>query len=98
MNRILTILSFLPMFVNAQQQLSLKNAIDTALKNNFDLLIAQDSADISRINNTYGMAGGMPSVNITTADNNLLSNVHQQYSNAPDLNKNNVYGNNLTGH
>jgi outer membrane protein TolC len=43
------------------------------------------------------MAGGLPSVNVTSGDNNLLSTIHQHYSSGPDLDKSNVYGNNLTG-
>lgn len=98
MNRkVITILLFLPLFVNAQQQLSLRNAIDTALKNNFDILIAHDNVDLNTIGNTYGNAGALPSVNVTSGDNNTFNNVHQEYSSGPDLNKKDVYGNNLSG-
>jgi outer membrane protein TolC len=96
MKRILTIALLIPLFVNAQQ-LSLRNAIDSAMKNNFNILFAKDTAEMNHLSNTYGMAGGLPSVNIATGDNNLLSNVHQHYSTGPDLDKNNVYGNSLTG-
>jgi len=96
MKRILTIALLIPLFVNAQQ-LSLRNAIDSAMKNNFNILFAKDSVEMNHLSNTYGMAGGLPSVNIATGDNNLLSNVHQQYSTGPDLDKSNVYGNSLTG-
>jgi len=96
MKRLITLLFFLPILANAQQ-LSLKNAIDTSLKNNFDILISQDNVEQNRIANTYGNAGGMPSINITSGDNNSFNSVHQEYNNQPDLNKTNVYGSNLNG-
>ena len=83
--------------MRAQQPLSLKNAIDTALKNNFDILIARDLVEQNSMSNTFGMAGGMPSVNITTNDNNTLNTIHQEYSAGPNLDKSNIYGSNVNG-
>jgi outer membrane protein len=91
---ILIILIF-PVFLNAQQQLTLKNAIDTALKNNFDILIAKNKVEIAKINNSYGMAGGLPSVNATAGDNQSLSNIDQKYSNGTETELNNVNDNSL---
>ena len=85
MKKITIILLLIPVLMRAQQPLSLKNAIDTALKNNFDILIARDIADQNRMSNTFGMAGGMPSVNFTTNDNNTLNTIHQEYSAGPNL-------------
>jgi len=96
MIRILTTLLFLPILLNAQQ-LSLKNAIDTALKNNFDILIARDNVTQSAIANTFGNAGGLPSLNLTSSDNNTLNTIHQEYSSGPDLDKSNVRGSNVAG-
>jgi len=86
---------FFPIFVFSQQEITLKNAIDTALKNNFDIQIARNNAEISKMNNSYGMAGGLPSVNISAGDNESLLNLNQKLNNGTEINKNNVLGNNL---
>ena len=96
MKRFLLLLFFLPMLAHAQQ-LSLRNAIDTALKNNFDILIAHDNVEQNRIANTYGNAGGMPSVAITSGNSSSLSNIHQEYNTGSTIDKNAVYGNNFNG-
>ena len=51
-----------------QRIISLQNAIDTALKNNYDIQIAKNSLEISKTNNTFGNAGGLPYVNGNVGD------------------------------
>ena len=92
---LINIFLFLPIITWAQQSLSLKDAIDAALKNNFDIQIARNNAEISKINNSFGMAGGLPLVNISTADNQSYSSLNQKLSNGSEINKNNVGGNTL---
>lgn len=77
-------------FAGAQVPLTLKNAIDTALLNNFDIQIARNSAEINKISNSYGVAGGLPSVNATAGDNNSLYNLKQKTSSGLDITKNGV--------
>ena len=77
------------------QQLTLQDAINTALKNNFDIQIARNNAEISRINNTYGMAGGLPSVNINASDNNSIYDLNQKLSSGSEINKAGVTSNTL---
>ena len=81
-----------PFILNAQQQLTIKNAIDTALRNNFDIQIAKNNTEINKINNSFGMAGGLPSVNIAAGDNSSLYNLNQKLSSGVSLNDNNVTG------
>lgn len=50
--------------INAQRILSPEEAVSTALKENFDILIARNDADISRINNTMGNAGMLPEIGL----------------------------------
>ena len=66
--------------VNAQQKLSADEAVSIALKNNYDILVAKNSYDASRINNTPGNAGMLPGVTISAGGNIALSNVDQKYS------------------
>lgn len=74
----------------AQIPLSLSNAIDTALKNNFDIQIAKNLNEIGKVNNSYGVAGGLPTVNLTAGNNNSLYDLNQKLSNGTIIQKNNV--------
>lgn len=73
---------FLPFTISlyGQQSLTLNDAISTALKNNFDITIARNEADIDKANNTKGNAGMLPSVNLNGNGGYNLNNVHQKQS------------------
>ena len=43
----------------AQRLITSDDAIAIAMKNNFDILIARNDADIAIINNTFGNAGSL---------------------------------------
>jgi len=51
--------------VNAQKTLTLDDAVKIALKNNFDILVAHNDAEINKANNTRGNAGMLPTVAVT---------------------------------
>jgi outer membrane protein len=84
------ILLLVPYITGAQVPLSITNAIDTALKNNYDIQIAKNNTEISKINNTYGVAGGLPSINATASDNRSLINLKQKTSSGINISQNNV--------
>lgn len=86
----------LPMFVAGQTTVTLKSAIDTTLKNNFDIQIAANSVEISKINNTPGVAGTLPLVSASVNDNQSVTNVYQKLNSGVEINKNNASGNSLT--
>lgn len=86
---------FLPCSLFAQKQITLEMAVDEALKNNFDILISRNNAEISKINNNYGVAGGLPYINATAGDNASLTTSHQEYSDGSVSNINNAFGNNV---
>ncbi len=67
-----------PFAGQTQQVLTLANAIDTALLNNFDIRIAKNNVEIARRYNTYGIAGGLPSVTASAGDNYSGSDILQQ--------------------
>ncbi len=83
----------LPLSVPAQQQLTLEMAIDSALKNNFDIQIARNYAEISKVNNNYGVAGGLPSINASAGDKASMNSIRQEYSDGTNLTLNNNFGN-----
>ncbi len=76
----------LPFIGNAQQQFTLRNAIDTALRNNFDIQIAKNYVEIARMNNTYGVAGGLPNVSANASDNGSISTINQKFSDGTESN------------
>ena len=69
----------LPFLGKAQQHFTLRNAIDTALRNNFDIQLAKNYVEIARINNSYGVAGGLPNISANAGDNGSLSSITQKY-------------------
>ena len=70
----------LPYWVAAQQQFTLRSAIDTALRNNYDIQIAKNYVEISKMNNSYGIAGGLPNVSANAGDNGSLTTTNQDFS------------------
>jgi len=69
-----------PFLSQAQQQFTLRNVIDTALLNNFDIQIAKNYVEIAKMNNTYGVAGGLPYVSANAGDNGSISTINQKLS------------------
>ncbi len=65
--KILSIIIFSMIALNGQSQnkLSLSEAIEIGLKNNYDLRIIQKSEEISSINNTWGNTSLMPNINFS---------------------------------
>ena len=70
----------------AQHVFTIENAIDTALLNNFDIQIAKNNVEIARVNNTYGVAGGLPYISANAGDNGSLTTINQQFSNGTETN------------
>lgn len=62
----------------AQESLTLSQAIETGLQNNFEIIIRKNDVQIAENNNTLGNAGFLPSVNLTATQNNNISNTHQE--------------------
>ena len=78
--------------------LTLPDAVQIALKNSLGIQLAKNNISIAGINNSYSIAGGMPSVNATAADQEQATSIKQQYAD-PTNNKqsNNALSNNLSG-
>ncbi len=51
------------------QLLTIENAIDITLKNNFDILITRSNVDIDKANNTLGNAGFLPTIGASGTGN-----------------------------
>ncbi len=88
-------LFILPLMPVAQQLLTVQEAMDLALKNNYDILIARTTADIDRINNTPGSAGMLPSIGLNANDNFSYNHLHEKlgdgtYSDDPNAQSNSL--------
>jgi outer membrane protein len=80
----------------SQQKLSLTDAINTALKNSYDIQLAQNNIDISALSNHIGIAGGLPIVSATLSDNEQLTSINQKFPDPTrDTKRDNVGSNNL---
>ena len=82
----LLLLLSIPFITEAQQQFTLRNAIDTALRNNFDIQIAKNYVEIATMNNTYGVAGGLPYVSANAGDNGSITTINQNLSDGTESN------------
>lgn len=60
----------IPMFSIAQGKLSLADAVQIGLKNNFGVQIQQLNVESAKLNNNWGQAGLLPAVNLTINQNN----------------------------
>ncbi len=56
----------------AQENLSLSDAIQLGLENNFQIKIADLATDVAEMNNTYSEAGGGPTISLTVQQNQVF--------------------------
>ena len=92
---------FLLPFIVKGQQLSLQEAINITLKNNYDIQISKGVVDINSINNNIGIAGGLPTVSGTLSNQESVTNLNQQFNTGTEITKNGASTNtssiNVTG-
>lgn len=74
---ILLILLFCIGKTNAQQVLTIEEAMKIALENNFEIKIAKNNSKISETNVTIGNAGMLPTATASITDNNSITNSSQ---------------------
>ena len=79
----------------AQSIITLDHAVEIALKNNLDLLIASNDSKQAENNNHAGNAGMLPNVSLNVSDNPSLSNINQKFTNGTIIEKNAVSSNNF---
>lgn len=71
--------------INAQEKLSLSEAVKIAVQNSYDIKLVENTAAIAKNNNSYGVAGGLPTVSSTINNNNTQSTINQTF---PDPSRN----------
>lgn len=86
-----------PLFTAAQQPLRLPDAIDIALKNSLDIQVAKNNVQRNEVLNSYGVAGGLPTVSASATDNEQITTINQEFANATrNTKRSNVATNNLS--
>ena len=71
---------------SAQSKLTINDAISIAMKNNFDILVAGNEANIANVNNTPGNAGMLPTLDLTGSGSLEQNNVSQKLSSGTENN------------
>ena len=80
--------------LQAQETLTLQQAVEIALKNNYSITIAKNEGEISKNNATVGNAGMLPQLTLNASRNFSGSDTKQEYSNGGTLDKSGVASNN----
>ena len=75
---LLCCLFFLRTISFAGDTLSLSEALTIALENNWGITLAENESRIAELNNTFGRAGFLPSVDVTAARSRNVNNTYQQ--------------------
>ncbi len=79
----------------AQQTLTIDDAVGRALKNNYNILIARNTADIVRINNTAGNAGMLPNISLNGSGGYQLNDVTLKTASAGETRTSDISSKNL---
>ena len=98
-NKFLVVLPllFITQFSQAQELLTLKDAVSQALENNYNIRLVKKQVEIAKNNNTYGNAGFFPNVILQGGDENSSSNVYQKYYDGRIKDQKGANANSLTG-
>jgi outer membrane protein TolC len=68
---------------DAQPLLTADEAVSIALKNNYDILVARNDAEIAKVNNTPGNAGMLPTIAVAGSDNYSLNTGYEKLVTPP---------------
>ena len=71
----------------AQPRLTLTDAVNLALKNNYDIQVAKSYVEVSTIYNNIGVAGGLPVVTGTVSDQESVLNINQKINSSSGINE-----------
>lgn len=69
----------MPVSVSGQESLSLRQAMEIALANNFEIRLARAEAGIASNNVTLGNAGMLPRIDINAGQQNGIDNTRQEF-------------------
>jgi outer membrane protein len=90
----IVLLVFVPKLM-AQDVLTVDEAVQIALKNNYDIRIATNELNVDKENNSIGNAGMLPQVDASLTKNNSIQNSKQTQSNGTVTERDNAKNNRL---
>jgi len=67
-----------PVDAFSQAIMSLQQALELGLKNNYSIILQRNDARMAENNNTLGNAGFLPSIDLNVTQNNTISTTHQE--------------------
>lgn len=94
--RSLILFFFCAMSVQAQEILTIEDAMKIALENNFEIKIAKNNTKVSETNVTIGNAGMLPTATASVTDNNSIQNSSQTRQDGTSTKLDNAKNNSLT--
>jgi len=74
----------------AQERMSLRDAIETALKNNYDILLSSNQVKVSKNNVSLANAGILPAINGNFSNNRSIQDSRQTLANGTQQERDNV--------
>ena len=72
--------------ISAQRKLTINDAVSISLKNNFDILVAGNDANVAKVNNTPGNAGMLPTAALNGSGNYSRNSTYQKYPDGSSVN------------
>ncbi len=70
-----------------QTLLSLQDALSLAMEQNFSIALVKNEQNVARINNSFGAAGMLPTINGTVNQDNQVTNTKQTFLNGNENNR-----------
>ncbi len=80
-------------FAKAQEQLSLQQAVEIALKNNYSIIISKNQAEITKNDFSAGNAGMLPVLSLAATGSRSGNAIKQNFATAPELDRHGVQSN-----
>jgi outer membrane protein len=91
------ILMFVADFSIAQSSMmTIDHAVELALKNNYDILIAKNNSSEASNNNTLGNSGMLPVVSLNASESSASNDTKQEFSSGLSVDKKGVKSENIT--
>ena len=91
-------LFFLLICTNAlsQNMLRLPDAVNLALKNSLEVQLSKNFVETNTVLNNYGVAGGLPIVTTSIADNEQISSINQKFNTGANILRDAAAANNFS--
>ena len=81
--------------LRAQELLSLEEAVEITLENNYEIRLANNNLDINEISVSPGLAGMLPRISASASSNNSFQNISQTRSDGTEIDLNNGKNKNI---